>query len=156
MSAPAELVVPPDTRYVGLARLVVCAAARQAGLDDERTEDLRIAVSEATANAILAHQRTGSGEPVRLCFGVVGGGAFQVTVADTGPGFEPDDAAVVEGRDWTVEGGLGVTLIRGLADDVEFVQGAGMQVHLRFTVTLNGRETAGREKAGTGGSPTTR
>ena len=150
MPPPAELVVPPDTRYVGLARLVVCAAARQAGLDDERTEDLRIAVSEATANAILAHQRTGSDEPVRLCFGVAGGGTFQVTVADTGPGFEPHDDAAAEGRDWTVEGGLGVTLIRGLADDVEFVQGAGTSVHLRFTVTLNGRQTAG-----TGGAPTT-
>jgi serine/threonine-protein kinase RsbW len=134
----AELQLPPDTRYVGLARLTVCAAARNAGLDEERTEDLRIAVSEATANAILAHQRHNTPNPVCLRFGIGAGGAFEVTVADCGPGFEPNEAVDVEDRDWTTEGGLGVTLIRGLTDDVEFVRGSGMDVNLRFSIDLDG------------------
>jgi serine/threonine-protein kinase RsbW len=138
MGSPVELQVPPDTRYVGLARLAVCAAARNAGLDQERTEDLRIAVSEATANAILAHQRQNTDRPVCLRFGVADSGAFVVTVADCGPGFDPGSPRALEERDWTVEGGLGVTLIRGLADDVEFVRGEGMDVHLRFAIALDG------------------
>ena len=137
-SAPVELQIPPDTRYVGLARLAVCAAARQAGLDEERTEDLRIAVSEATANAILAHQHASTDTPVTLRFGVEDGGAFEVTVADCGPGFEPVEPDELESREWSAEGGLGVTLIRGLTDDVEFVRGQGMDVNLRFRITLNG------------------
>jgi serine/threonine-protein kinase RsbW len=137
MGSPVELQIPPETRYVGLARLVVCAAARQAGLDEERTEDLRIAVSEATANAILAHQRHATDEPICLRFGVAAQGAFQVTVADCGPGFEPAELIDPGERDWPTEGGLGVTLIRGLTDEVEFVRGEGMDVHLRFSVTFD-------------------
>ena len=138
MDTSAELTLPPDTRYVGLARLVVCTAARKAGLDDGRVEDLRIAVSEATANAMLAHRREGSLDPVRIQFGVVVGEAFQVTVADAGPGFVAGESPDAEGRDWTVEGGFGVTLIRGLADDVQYVRDEGTTVNLRFTVDLAG------------------
>lgn len=133
-----ELQLPPDNRFVGLARLLVVAAARNAGMDGERREDLRIAVSEATTNAILAHQRCGSPAPVVLSFGTAGD-TFEVTIADTGPGFDPDGTAAEE-RDWRVEGGLGITLIRGLADEVEFLHGEGTRVHLRFSVALqNGR-----------------
>jgi serine/threonine-protein kinase RsbW len=130
-----ELHIPPDTRFVALARLVVVAAARNAGMAEERREDLRIAVSEATTNAILAHQRTDSSAPVVLRFGS-DGYDFEVEIADTGPGFEPQSAPLEE-RDWTSEGGLGVTLIRGLADEVEFVRGEGMCVSLRFAVSLH-------------------
>lgn len=130
--AQVELHLPPDVVYVGLARLVVTAAARQSGMDSARIEDLRIAVSEATTNAILAHQRVEVSSPVVLEFGPRDG-QFQVTIQDTGPGFDPpsDD---VQGRDWTKEGGLGVTVIRGLADDVAFVRGSGTQVHMTFAV----------------------
>ena len=138
---PVELQIPPDTRYVGLARLAVCAVARDAGLDEERTEDLRIAVSEATANAVLAHQRERTEDPVCLRFGVARGGAFEVSVADCGPGFDPGEQVGTSEYDLTDEGGLGVTLIRGLTDDVEFVRDAGMHVHLRFAIAFsdNGR-----------------
>lgn len=130
-----ELHIPPDTRFVGLARLVVVAAARNAGMAEERREDLRIAVSEATTNAILAHQRAESRAPVVLRFGTAGY-EFQVEIADTGPGFDPAIESRQD-RDWSAEGGLGITLIRGLADDVEFVRGEGMRVSLRFAVSLS-------------------
>jgi serine/threonine-protein kinase RsbW len=131
-----ELQLPPDTRHVGLARLVVVTSARRAGMDEERVEDLRIAVSEATTNAILAHQREASPDRICLRFGPTDAGEFQVTISDTGPGFQPKTEAELEGRDWTLEGGLGVTLIRGLADHVDFVHDEGMRVQLRFAVAL--------------------
>jgi anti-sigma regulatory factor (Ser/Thr protein kinase) len=131
-----ELRLPPDVQFVGLARLVVCAAARHAGMSDERVEDLRIAVSEAIANAINAHTSVGRTEPIELSFGAAADGSFAVTVSDTGFGFEPISPQQAADRDWTDESGLGVTIIRNLADDVRFLRGEGMQVSIRFAVGL--------------------
>lgn len=128
-----ELHLPPDVAYVGVARLVVVAAARQSGMADERVEDLRTAVSEATTNAVVAHQRAGQGRRVRLTFGPRDADGFEVTIADAGRGFQPASQEALASRDWTMEGGLGVTIIRGLADDVRFVRdGDGMAVSMRF------------------------
>ena len=130
-----ELRVPPDVRYVGLARLVVTAAARQAGMTNDRIEDLKIAVSEATANAIQAHQQAGEARPVSLSFGPAGADQFGVTIADAGPeDVEPPDE--MGSRNWNTDAGLGVTLIRGLADVVDFRRDEGTSVHMRFSVGL--------------------
>jgi serine/threonine-protein kinase RsbW len=130
-----ELHLPPELQYVGLARLIVCAAARQAGMNGERIEDLRIAVSEATTNAVLVQRRVDPSVPVVLHFGAADG-AFEVTIVDTGPGFQPMPAHTGNGRDWSIEGGLGITIIRELADDVRFVREDGMRVSIRFAVDL--------------------
>jgi serine/threonine-protein kinase RsbW len=134
-----ELQVPADTQYVGLARLVVTAAARQAGMSDERIEDLKIAVSEATANAVNAHRRYEEQSPVVLRFGPTSNGSFAVTVADAGPGFDPAPPDL--NRDWTFESGLGLLLIRELADDVQFVRGGGMRVHMSFKIGLDSSDS---------------
>lgn len=130
-----ELRVPPDAQYVGLARLVVTAAARGAGMTNDRLEDLKIAVSEATANAILAHQRTGGERPVVLSFGPTGADQFGVSIADAGDADE-DGVQAIGSATWHAEGGLGLTLIRGLADEVEFPGESGTSVHMRFRVGL--------------------
>jgi serine/threonine-protein kinase RsbW len=135
--APIELHLPPQLQYVGLARLIVCAAARQAGMHGERVEDLRIAVSEATTNAVVAQRRVDEGTPVVLRFGEERG-AFEVTIMDGGPGFDPAAPGSNNGRDWSTEGGLGVTIIRELADDVRFVRGEGMHVSVSFALDLPG------------------
>lgn len=140
-----ELHLPPDVAYVGLARHVVTVAARQAGMDDERVEDLKIAVSEATTNAMLAHRREDKATPVILGFGPQAN-AFEVTVKDTGAGFEPLHEDAIGDRDWRAEGGLGVTIIRGLADDVEFVRGEGMKVNMKFSVGLDGFVSGASER----------
>lgn len=128
-----ELRVPPDVQYVGLARLVVTTAARQAGMTNDRIEDLKIAVSEATANAIAAHQRAGDDEAVSLVFGTTGTDQFAVTIADAG--FVSDaEGGGVGTRSWNSDGNLSVTLIRGLADVVDFEGETGMSVHMRFAV----------------------
>ncbi len=130
-----ELHVPPDVVYVGLARLVVTTAARKSGMDDGRIEDLKIAVSEATTNAILAHQRVDRDRPVVLMFGPRED-QFEVVIQDTGPGFEPPLDQDPTDRDWAEEGGLGVTVIRGLTDGVDFIREGGTRVHMRFSVGL--------------------
>lgn len=134
-----ELHLPPDVVYVGLARLVVTAAARRSGMDPARVEDLKIAVSEATTNAIRAHQEVEVAQPVVIAFGSHDG-RFTVTIQDAGPGFRPPAPSDTEPRDWTEEGGFGVTVIRGLADEVDFVPGDGTEVHITFAMGLDGEE----------------
>lgn len=105
----------------------------------DRLEDLKIAVSEATTNAIRAHERTGLEQPVVLRFGQRNGRAFEVTVVDAGPGFDPSKESMVDDGDWAAreQGGLGVTIIRGLTDTCDFVaEVPGMQVNMRFAVGL--------------------
>lgn len=132
MTEAVELQLPSDTQHVGLARLVVVTAARRAGMDEERVQDLRIAVSEVTTNAILARQQGGGNGRVRLSFGQTERGMFAVTVEDAGPGFGEDERP---GDDASLDDGLATTLIRGLADEVEVERGEAVRMHLRFAVT---------------------
>ena len=129
-----ELRVPPDARYVGLVRLVVTTAARQSGMSNDRIEDLKIAVSEATANAMNAHMSDGRERPVVLQFGPAGVAHFGVTIADAAVIQTTDDDVDSGDREWNAQGGLSLTLIRGLADVVDFDGGSGMSVHMRFAV----------------------
>lgn len=131
MTERVELHLPPDDANVGLARLVVVTAARNAGLDAERLEDLRVVVSEAATNAVLSHQRARSTEPIQVAVDF-DDGELQVEVTDRGPGFEPPTQQDPEARDWSMEGGLGLTLMRTLADDASFERTQGMRVRLRF------------------------
>ena len=49
---------------MGVVRLAISTLARSAGLEEERVEDLKMAVSEACANAVLAHEDAHSSESV--------------------------------------------------------------------------------------------
>ena len=62
--AAVEIAIPPRSVYVAVVRLAVASLARTAGLDEDRVDDLRIAVSEACTNAVLAHEEAGRSEPV--------------------------------------------------------------------------------------------
>ena len=62
--AAVEIAIPPRSVYVGVVRLAIASLARQAGFDEDRVDDLRIAVSEACTSAVLAHEDAGSAEVV--------------------------------------------------------------------------------------------
>jgi Histidine kinase-like ATPase domain len=59
-----ELSLPPDSRYMRLARLMASGVATSCGLPLEEVEDFRIAVDELCATLI----EMGDGEAVRLAF----------------------------------------------------------------------------------------
>ncbi len=59
-----ELSLPPDSRYMRLARLMASGVASTCGLPLEEVEDFRIAVDELCSTLI----ETGDGEPIRLAF----------------------------------------------------------------------------------------
>lgn len=132
MTERVRLQLPPDEANVGLARLVVVTAARDAGMHAERLEDLRLVVSEAVTNAVISHQRAQNPHPVTLAVDLADDGSFEVIVTDEGPGFEPPPPEDGEARDWSIEGGLGLSLMRTLADDAAFERDEAMHVRLRF------------------------
>lgn len=133
MTERIQLQVPPDDANVGLARLMVVTAARDAGMTPERLEDLRLVVSEATTNAVISHQRVQSTDPVTVAVDFGDDGSFEVIVTDHGPGFQPPTPEDVDARDWPAESGLGLSLMRTLADDAAFEHDHAMHVRLRFS-----------------------
>ena len=62
--AQTTLEIPAKSVYVGVVRLALASLARDLELDEDRIEDLRMAVSEACANAVMNNET--SGRPVTI------------------------------------------------------------------------------------------
>lgn len=139
MSGIVEIEIPARADYVSLVRLVVAAAAELApSLEPSRVDDLRVAVSEATTNAIQAHIRSGSTRPVKVSCRC-SNGSVMVTVRDEGPGFDvdalpempPPESEARLGR----ESGMGISIMRALADNSSIDSSSeGTEVRLAFLV----------------------
>jgi len=116
-----RLEIPARVDYLGLARQVVAAAAAvEPTFRDERIDDLRVAVSEATTNAIEAHVHFGSDERILIRCNL-DDDRIEVAVLDQAGGFDP--AGVTAAPEATAtdrlefERGLGLPLMRSLADE---------------------------------------
>ena len=128
---PAEIVleIPARTEYLSLVRVVVAAAAEiEPDMDGERIDDLRVAVSEATTNAINAHDHHGVTDRVRIQCNLAGA-EVAVVVHDQGMGFGPGEVPSLPEPDSPErllhESGLGVHLIGVLADESEILSTDG-------------------------------
>lgn len=132
----------PDLRLLRTIRALVRSWCRDAGLvDDVEVRGLLVAVTEIATNAMSAHARVGSVEPITVeCR--AGDDALTVSVSDTGQGF--DDAvmgSVTRGERVPDTDGLGVglQLATSLVSDLQIeTTPAGTRV----TVTVE-RATAG-------------
>ncbi len=137
MAEALEIEIPPRPDYVSLVRVVVAAAAElEPSLEPPRIDDLRVAVSEATTNAVQAHLRSGCTRPVRVCCRRPDGGV-SVVVRDEGLGFDvgalpempPPESPARLGR----ESGMGISIMRALADESSIDSGPqGTEVRLVF------------------------
>jgi serine/threonine-protein kinase RsbW len=123
--AVVELAIPARPAYLSLVRLIVDAAVGSLapGLTAARLDDLKIAVTEACANAIEAHEAMYADGPVVVrC--VIDDRHVTVQVVDHGRGFDPDRVetlpAATDPRRLRHESGLGIPLMRTLADEVSF------------------------------------
>lgn len=117
------LEIPARPDYLVVARQVVAAAASvEPTFHDERIDDLRIAVSEATTNAIEAHTDLSSAERITIHCDL-GEDYIEVEVLDEGGGFDPDEveeppeATHPDRLEW--ESGLGIPLMKEFADETE-------------------------------------
>jgi serine/threonine-protein kinase RsbW len=138
-----ELEIPARPEYIALARLVVSAFAAGLGtLADERIDDLKVAVSEACTNAVEAHGAIATDERVTVrCVALDDG--LEVTIADRGGGFDPAGLAshppATDPERLRFERGLGIPLIRSLADEVEF-RSSSAGTLVRIVMRANGQE----------------
>jgi serine/threonine-protein kinase RsbW len=117
------LEIPARPEYLVVARQVVAAAASvEPTFHDERIDDLRIAVSEATTNAIEAHTDLLSADRIKIRCNL-GDDSIEVEVQDQGGGFDPEVVEVPpEATDPTRlewERGLGIPLMKQFADETE-------------------------------------
>jgi len=130
-----DLRIPPRSDQLALVRLVVERTARiGAVLADRRIDDLRLAVSEACANALDAQAAAASDAPIAISI-EVDDEAVAVTVTDHAGGFAIEDVdplppATDPGR-LRHERGLGISLMRSLVDELTFTPtGDGTMVRL--------------------------
>jgi serine/threonine-protein kinase RsbW len=124
-----RLEIPARADYLGLARQVVAAAAAvEPRFRDERIDDLRVAVSEATTNAIEAHADLDRDERIVIRCNL-GADRIDVEVLDQGAGFDPTEPREMPEPDapgrLEQEHGLGLPLLRVLTDEAEITSGEG-------------------------------
>ena len=129
------LVIPARAEYLLLARRALTGVARLTQSDEEALADLRLAVTEAAANACRHAYDDGHGDiTIHLTLGP--DGELEVVVEDDGPGFDGDSVG-----EWRADGlgedGMGLAIIRAVADDVEIgARENGSGTRLRFTRSL--------------------
>ena len=128
-----ELGFPADARYLILARLSLVGVAPAAALEPEAVADLKLAVTEACANAVR-HAYAGKAGPVRMRIELAQD-TLTIEVADDGKGMvagripSPDPA-----RD--LEGGMGFAIMRSLVDEVEVDSAPGRGTVVRLVKRL--------------------
>jgi anti-sigma regulatory factor (Ser/Thr protein kinase) len=101
----ATLSIPPSVEHVRTARLVAVAAARRAGLADEAVDDVRLAVGEIVARAVLRHGAADLDAAIDVV--VSDDDGFRVEVHDGTDPDRPDE-----------DDGIALALVRSLVPEV--------------------------------------
>ncbi len=115
MGQPVRLTIPARAEYIGLTRLALIGLSRVREFPEDLLADLKLAITEACSNCVRHAYPDGAGtveivyelRPDRLV----------VEVADDGAGFDPSGPG--EAGDELSEGGLGIAIIRAIADGLE-------------------------------------
>ena len=148
--ATVEMSFTPLPVHVRTARLVATAVARRSGVGEALLDEVRLAVGEACSRAVEAHQAQCPDEPVRVEL-TGGNGRFEVVVTDAvaaGPDDGTSSSAQPAGWPEPANGvangtspldqsgppqGLGLAVIAGLADDVQFARTpAGLSITMSW------------------------
>lgn len=130
-----RLRIPAKPEYITLVRLALSGLSRLRPLDEETLGDLKLAVTEACSNSVRHGYGNGREGTVEISYELQPDRLI-VEVEDDGPGFDakrPRDAAGD-----LVEGGLGIEIIRSVADEFEAGERAdGGGFRLRFVKFLD-------------------
>src|SRR5919109_4061740 len=129
-----RLTIPARAEYITLCRLALTGIARLRALSDELLADLKLALTEAASNSV----RHAYGEDVgivEISYELLPD-RLVIEVTDDGTGFDPTAPRSVP--DDLSEGGLGIAIIRAIADDVEIGAAShGRGSRLRFEKALS-------------------
>lgn len=127
-----RLRVPASQDSLPLVRQALRSLGETVDADLDALEDAELAVTEAMANAVEHAYEDGEGE-VRVTLDPRGSD-LTVVVSDDGQGI-PEDVQRREGR------GFGLSMIRGIAENVEVHGGDGTDVHMTFAMGRSEMET---------------
>jgi serine/threonine-protein kinase RsbW len=129
-----RLTIPAKPEYITLSRLALTGLSRVRTLPEDTLADLKLALTEACSNSVRHAYDGGEGQ-VEISF-ELHDDRLVVEVADDGTGFEPEGAAK-RGEEELTEGGLGIAIIRSIADEVAIEGGPGGRgSRLRFVKLL--------------------
>jgi anti-sigma B factor len=122
--------LPTNPEYVSVARLTVSAISNTIGFNVEEIEDIKIALSEACANAIRHSQK----DTFSLHFELEPG-KLTIQVSDQGVGFDTNEVKepVIEEMK---ENGLGFFIIESLMDEVTIDSEVGKGTTIRMSKFL--------------------
>jgi serine/threonine-protein kinase RsbW len=129
-----RLRIPARAEYVALARLALSGLADIAGLSEGLLADLKLALTEAVSNSVR-HAYADSSGFVSIAYELQAD-MLAIEVVDDGAGFDPEQPPSLEGEELT-EGGLGISIIRTIADEFELQSHPGVRgSRLRFAKRL--------------------
>jgi serine/threonine-protein kinase RsbW len=129
-----RLTIPAKPEYITLGRLALTGIAKLRPLSAETLSDLKLALTEACTNSVRHAYGNGKAGVVEIVYELQPD-RLVVEVADTGAGFSEDELA--EETDELTEGGLGIAIIRAVADELEIAErAAGGGSRLRFAKYL--------------------
>jgi serine/threonine-protein kinase RsbW len=128
-----RLTIPAKPEYITLSRLALTGLSRVRELSQETLGDLKLAITEACSNAVR-HAYPQGGGVVEILYDLRPD-RLVIEVADDGEGFEPLEGLNDSGD--LSEGGLGIAIIRSIADEFEIDSpGNGRGSRLRFVKLL--------------------
>jgi serine/threonine-protein kinase RsbW len=129
-----RLTIPAKPEYITLSRLALAGLSRVRAFPEDTLADLKLALTEACSNSVR-HAYADDDGRVDISFELLDDRLI-VEVADDGGGFEPADSDR-NGDEELSEGGLGIAIIRSIADEVEIGGGPeGRGSRLRFVKLL--------------------
>jgi serine/threonine-protein kinase RsbW len=129
-----RLTIPAKPEYITLGRLALTAIAGVRPVSDETLYDLKLALTEACTNSVRHAYENGREGNVEIVYELEPD-RLVIEVGDEGAGFELlDDSNGHEGE--LEEGGLGIEIIRALADEVEIGPREEGGSRLRFVKLL--------------------
>lgn len=119
MSELVRISFPAKADYLLLARLVLAGIARDVEVSDDLLADLKLAVTEACGNSVRHAYPSGGGD-VTVAYALEGE-TFVMVVEDRGIGVA---AATEPAGRAKPDGGMGMSIIRTIVDDVAVEPGA--------------------------------
>jgi len=135
------LKLPADTENLPAFLELVRQCAQQVALDSARVAELELAVEEAVANVCAHGYPQGGGDVEIRCLTESDGTRLCVEIADSGEPFDvsaASDPNLTGGLDERPVGGLGIHLIRQLADDIQYERSGGRNI-LRIMIDAGPR-----------------
>src|SRR3989442_15962031 len=130
-----RLTIPAKPEYITLGRLTLTAPAGVRPVSDETLHDLKLALTEACTNSVQHAYEEGREGTVEILYELEPD-RLAVEVADQGPGFELLERAEEDPDAELSESGLGIAIIRALADEVEIGPRDDGGSRLRFVKLL--------------------